>query len=304
MNEMMGKQIREWIFLEEIGRGGMGLVYKVRHALVPEQLRAIKIIHAEMVWDEEIAARFLREASVMLSLKHENLTEAETPFMESGRLYVVMEFLEGNSLQEWIDRYDKLGLSLAFGIALQAAKGLGYAHSREISHRDIKPSNIFIENSGNVKILDFGLARRSADIGVTRSGNQIGTIEYMPPEVFHPYSQRNPKGLKTPSDWLAVSKLRDVYALGLVLYEMLSGSLPFKLDADIDVMKQIQTMTEVHRDRLPPIEQFRFLPPFLAGIVNKAVHRDPMQRYADSEQFAHDLKKAARMMFNRAEYIG
>ncbi len=286
---MIGKHIREWIFLDEIGRGGMGVVYKAKHALVPDQYRAIKIIHSRLMSEEKNVTRFLRESALMLSLKHPNLPSAEPPFECDGQLFVVMELLRGSSLATWIRRLDMLTPGQAVSFALQAARALAHTHDHGISHRDIKPSNLFIEEDGTVKLLDFGLARRFADAGVTSSGLHVGTLEYLPPETFYSKTGQGAKDVDEDT-WLKMSRLRDIYALGLVLFVSLSGELPFDVPQKAELVEQIQALMRAHKESLPSIRQYRMVPKDLERVIARAVCREPDERYQSAHEFADALE--------------
>ncbi len=295
---MIGKQIREWIFLEEIGRGGMGIVYKAKHALVPDQFRAIKVIHSRLMSEEKNVTRFLRESALMLSLKHPNLPTAEPPFEAEGQLFVVMELLRGASLATWIRRLDMLAPGQAVSFSLQAAEALAHTHDHGICHRDIKPSNLFIEDNGTVKLLDFGLARRFADAGITSSGLHVGTLEYLPPEIFY-NSTGYGSGDVDEDTWLKMSRLRDIYALGLVLFVSLSGELPFDVPAKAELVEQIQALMRAHKNPLPSIREYRMVPNDLERVISRATSHDPNDRY----QSAHEFADALRSMSETLPYV-
>ena len=198
--------------LELIGRGGMSSVWKAHDGLL-DRVVAIKALHEQFTHDEEYVERFRREARSVAQLSHPNIVTVIDRGEEDGRQYIVFEYVEGENLKELIHRTGPLPVRDALTIALQMARALGFAHERGVIHRDVKPQNVLLNEDGQAKMTDFGIAR-SVDVqGVTITGTVLGTSEYIAPEQA--------RGQQ-------VNALTDVYSLGVVLYELLTGAVPFE----------------------------------------------------------------------------
>jgi tRNA A-37 threonylcarbamoyl transferase component Bud32 len=215
----------------ELGSGGMGVVYRATHTLIGKQT-AIKVLRSQHARDEEAVQRFLQEARLASSIEHPHVVDlSDFGQLEDGRLYYVMELLEGRSLAAEIDLQGPLSPHRALRVALQVARGLGAAHAQGIVHRDLKPDNIFLcrgaGGDDHVKLFDFGIAR-AGDSRLTRPGAVLGTPEYMPPEQ---------------TMGMAVDGRADLYALGVILFEMLAGKVPLSA-ADVMELFQMQLSTQ------------------------------------------------------------
>jgi len=198
--------------LEELGRGGMGIVYKAEDIKLQRPV-ALKFLLHQWVSDPDARERFTQEARAASALDHPNIcTIHEIEETDDGRLYIAMGCYEGESLREKIKR-GPLETDEAIDLAIQAASGMAKAHAKGIVHRDIKPANILVTQDGVAKVVDFGLAKLAGQVKLTREGTTVGTVAYMSPEQA--------KGE-------AVDQRTDIWSLGVVLYEMLSGVLPFK----------------------------------------------------------------------------
>ncbi|MFQ5629294.1 MAG: serine/threonine protein kinase, partial [bacterium] len=219
---MLGKTIQHYKILAEIGRGGMGVVYKAKDTKLKRTV-ALKFLPPHLTDDTEAKARFITEAQAASALDHPNIcTIHQIDETEDGQLFIVMAYYEGETLRESVSS-GQLSVDNAVEIARQVAAGLACAHEAGIVHRDIKPANIFITKQGVVKILDFGMAKLAGQ-NLTKTGAAHGTVAYMSPEQ----AQASPTDHRT-----------DIWALGVILYEMLTGEQPFKGDFDQVVMYSI-----------------------------------------------------------------
>ena len=258
--------------IEEIGRGGMGIVYKAEDIKLKRTV-ALKFLPHQWISDAESRERFIHEAQAASALDHPNIcTIYEIEETEDGRMYIAMAFYEGESLREKIKR-EPLKSEEAVAIAIQVARGMAKAHQKGIVHRDIKPANILITNDGIAKIVDFGLAKLAGQVKLTREGTTIGTVAYMSPEQARGE---------------VIDQRTDIWSLGVVLYEMLAGKLPFKGDYEQTLIHSI-LKTEPE-----PISKFRKdLPSGISQIIAKALAKNPAARYQTMEELAEDLNAVA-----------
>ena len=220
------EQIREYKIKNKIGEGGMGEVYLAEDENLGRQV-AIKMLAPELMRNAELVERFKQEARLQASLIHPNIVALHTFFMHENMLYMVMEYAQGITLKEVIKQKGKLDESTAKHIMLQILEGVGFAHQKGIVHRDLKPSNIMIDSNLDVKIMDFGIAKVLGDRGMTKTGTKMGTLYYMSPEQ-----------VKAEKD---IDQRTDIYSLGIIYYEMLTGKVPFNTDteSDFEVMREI-----------------------------------------------------------------
>ncbi len=270
-----------------VGQGGMARVFEAKH-LGLAQSKAVKVLHDSISTDEIGIKRFLAEAEITASLKHKNIVNvSDTGVSPEGYRYIVMDMLTGESLDQWIDSTkpedkDAAYVEKLIPIMIDICGGLEAAHEKNIIHRDLKPSNIFLHKSesGNVvpKILDFGIAKRtdSDATKMTRTGSILGTMEYLSPEQL----------LDQESD-----RRSDVYSLGIIIYEALTNTTPFRADYAGVVVTRI---TEKHRKFKEPVETNLNVPPELNRIILKAIDRYPEKRYQSVREFARDLKSLSR----------
>ena len=219
---MVGKNLSHYKILEELGRGGMGIVYKAEVTKLDRTV-AIKVLPSAALASEDDRARFYREAKAAAQLHHPNIAsvfEIDEAVPEGSkdddlRPFISMEFIEGETLHDRIQK-GPLKLEEAVRIASQIASGLEAAHEKDIVHRDLKSQNVMLTAKGEAKILDFGLAQTSASTKLTRMGSTLGTVAYMSPEQ---------------AQGAAVDNRTDIWSLGVVLYEMIAGTSPFPLEA-------------------------------------------------------------------------
>jgi serine/threonine protein kinase/Tfp pilus assembly protein PilF len=269
---MIGKTISHYRIIEELGRGGMGLVYKAEDTKLNRTV-ALKFLPPELTHDQESKERFIREAHAASALEHNNIcTIHEIDETDEGQLFIVMACYEGQTLKEKIkacaerSRSDqRLKTKEAIDIITQIAKGLHKAHEKGIVHRDIKPANIFITDDGSVKILDFGLAKLAGKAQLTKDSSTLGTVAYMSPEQL--------RGQE-------VDHRTDIWSLGVVLYEMLTGETPFAGDYEQAIAYAI--LNEIPK----PIENKQNE---LGEVLNSVLAKDPEKRYTNIEDLLHDL---------------
>lgn len=255
--------------IEKIGSGGMSYVYKAKdHTL--NRFVAIKVLKSEFSDDQNFLAKFRIEAQSAAGLVHPNIVNVYDVGSENGLNYIVMEYVEGITLKTYIEKKGQLGFKEAVSITIQVAKGIEAAHKNHVIHRDIKPQNILISTDGKVKVTDFGIARAaSAD---TIHSDVMGSVHYASPE-----QARN--GF--------VDGKSDIYSLGIVMYEMVTGRVPF--DADTTVAVAVQHLQE---EMVPPSAYAPDLPVSLEGIILKCTQKSPDRRYDSVEDLLTDLKKA------------
>ncbi len=256
----------------ELGRGAMGVVYRAVDPLL-ERPVAVKTVNLSEAGDEaaEFDARFQQEAKAAARLAHPNVITVYDVGRQGQVAFMAMEFLEGRDLREIIADRPRLPVAEAIGIAAQVADGLAYAHERGVVHRDIKPANIMILGGGLAKIMDFGIARLRVSDVRTRTGVLLGSPKYMSPEQV----------LGQGADGRS-----DLFSLGVVLYEMLTGAAPFSGDSVSNLMHQIATASTP-----APSRSNSEVPPLLDLVVAKALAKKPEERYQSGAQFAADLRE-------------
>jgi len=264
--------------IEKIGRGGMGIVYKAEDTKLKRTV-ALKFIPPELIHIPEIKERFLREAQAAAALDHTNICAVYEIDESEGRAFISMPFIEGMTLKEKISN-GPLQLVEAMNIACQIADGLKAAHRKGIIHRDIKSANIMVDKEGLVKIMDFGLARLPGLAQVTQSGVVMGTVAYMSPEQ----TQGHTLDYRT-----------DIWSLGIVIYEMLSGSLPFLADNH-----QTQIFQILNTDPRPILDLRDDLPPNLDHVIRRTLAKNPENRYQSAHELKTDLQKLHREKVSQA----
>lgn len=266
---LVGKVLAErYEILEEIGVGGMAVVYKAR-CLVLNRYVAIKVLRDDLKDDQEFVNRFNVEAQAAASLAHPNIVSIFDVGNRDDLHYIVMEYVEGQTLKEYIDEKHELPWREAVDIAMQICKGLEVAHKNSIVHRDIKPHNIMRTSEGIIKVTDFGIARANSQKTMTVEKTAIGSVHYISPEQAR-------GGY--------VDHRSDLYSLGIVLYEMLTGRIPFDDENSVTVaIKQIQETP------VPPSEYNISIPRPLEQAVLKAIAKEPSARFADAAEFYSEL---------------
>jgi serine/threonine protein kinase len=257
--------------LEELaGSGGMSSVFRAYDVQLDRRV-AIKILHARYLQEDDYVERFRREARAVAQLSHPNIVTVIDRGDDEGRQFIVFEYVEGENLKELIQRCGRLSVQQALELTLATADGLAFAHEHGLVHRDVKPQNVLLSSSGDVKVTDFGIAR-SLDVehGVTQTGTVLGTGEYLAPEQ---------------ASGGVVSPATDVYSLGVVLWEMLTGDVPFGGENLVAVaMRHVNEPLPSLREQRPD------LPPRLVAAVEKALAKDPADRFPSMEAFASELR--------------
>ncbi len=262
-------QIHNCDVIEEIGTGGMAVVYKaVQNSL--NRPVAIKELKEEYSSDQQVVARFMREATSLAALQHENIVQIFDFVKEGTTFRMLMEYVEGIDLFDVLEHVKVLPPSVAMVIALAVTRALEYAHYRGIIHRDIKPSNIIISKKGEVKLMDFGIARDENLGDLTRPGTSLGTPAYMSPEQI--------MGVK-------ITFRSDVFSLGVVLYQMLTGQKPFQEDSNKTIMHKI-----LNGELQPPRAVNPNIPRKLERMVLRCLAKEPMQRYESTGALRREIE--------------
>jgi serine/threonine-protein kinase len=255
--------------LELIGKGGMSSVYKAHDRLLDRQI-AVKILHPHFTEDEEYVERFRREARAVAQLSHPNIVTVIDRGEDEGRQYIVFEYVEGENLKQLLERTGPMPVRDALLLALQAARALAFAHGRGLIHRDVKPQNVLLNADGQAKMTDFGIAR-SVDVqGVTITGTVLGTSEYIAPEQA--------RGER-------VDAQTDVYSLGVVLYELLVGSVPYEGETFVTV-----ALKHVNEPVPPVLERRPDVPPRVALAVERAMAKSRDERFSSMEELVDELE--------------
>lgn len=260
--------------IEKVGNGGMATVYKATD-LVLKRYVAVKVLRDEFTTDEEFIKRFETEAQSAARLVHPNIVSIFDVGVDNGIYYIVMELIQGKTLKEIIvEERGPLPWKWSVNVAIQIASALEMAHKNNIIHRDIKPHNIIITEDGIAKVTDFGIAKAVSNSTITAFGKTIGSVHYFSPE--------HARGGYTDAK-------SDLYSLGVVLYEMVTGKVPF--DADTPVSVALKHMQE---EPVPPIEVNPHLPEAVNKIILKSLKKDPMLRYQTSTELLQDLRTALK----------
>ncbi|MGZ4407550.1 MAG: protein kinase domain-containing protein [Gaiellaceae bacterium] len=268
---MVGERIADRYELQEVvGHGGMSTVYKAHDSLLERNV-ALKVLHQQYNEDEDFVERFKHEARSVAQLQHPNIVTVIDRGEEDGRQYIVFEFIDGENLKELVVRKGRLDLRDALEIANEIAHGLAFAHDHGLVHRDVKPQNVLLNGDGRAKVTDFGIARSlDVDHGVTQTGTILGTSNYIAPEQ---------------ASGQPVDAHTDVYSLGIVLYEMLTGELPFPGESFVAIaMRHIQepspNVLDVRGD----------IPLRVAEMIDRALEKDPEQRFPTMDAFAAEIE--------------
>jgi predicted Ser/Thr protein kinase len=279
----MAEKIGKYRVFERIGRGGMGTIYKAHDPILDRPV-ALKVISSEVEVTDGLRARFFREAQACARLSHPNIVTVYDMGEEDGRLYIVMELLEGEELKRLIARRTAMTLEEKISVMAQVCDGLHYAHQKGVVHRDIKPGNIMLLRSGQVKILDFGIAHiANAEGDLTRTGLIMGTLRYIAPEQ-----------VRGRADFRS-----DIFSVGAVFYEFLSLQAPFVGDDPMQLLEQLRTEDPTPLDRL-----VLGIRPELAGLVERAMRKHPEERFANLQQMRAQIEQVQRGLTDEAQRIG
>jgi hypothetical protein len=263
------ERIGNYRITDEIGSGGMAVVYKgVQESLKREV--AIKALKTSVACDKDVVARFEREATSIASFQHENIITVYDFFKERGALFIVMEYVEGIDLYDLLDRCGRLPSDVAAIISLQIARALDYAHFRAVIHRDVKPANVMISKLGSVKLTDFGIARVE-ESDLTEFGVGLGTPAYMSPE----------QALGGRLDHRS-----DIFSLGIVMYQMVTGNKPFQDDTERSAMEKIRTDTPT-----PPRSVQADIPKIFEEIIYCCMEKTPDDRYGSTQELVVRLEQ-------------
>lgn len=267
---MKGQKISDrYQIIKSIGEGGMANVYLAYDTILDRNV-AVKVLRGDLATDEKFVRRFQREALSASSLSNPNIVEVYDVGEDNGEYYIVMEYVEGKHLKNLLKKRGKLTVPEVVDIVLQITSGLSVAHDSYIIHRDIKPQNILILDNGLVKITDFGIAVAMNATQLTQTNSVMGSVHYLPPE------QASGKGATLQSD---------IYSIGILMYELLTGKLPFKGDNAVEIaLKHLKEPMPSIRDEMPEIPQS------VENIILKATAKNPKNRYADAREMHEDLK--------------
>lgn len=267
---LIGKRISgRYKILEVIGGGGMANVYLARDMILERDV-AMKVLRFDFSNDDEFIKRFRREAQSATSLAHPNVVSIYDVGEEDNIYYIVMEYVEGQTLKQYIQQFAPVHPRKAVNIMEQIVSGIQHAHDNQIIHRDIKPHNILIDHNGNVKVTDFGIAMALSSTTITQTNSVLGSVHYLSPEQAR-------GGL--------ANKKSDIYSLGIVLFEMLTGRLPFDGESAISIaLKHLQSETPSAKRWNPDIPQS------LENIILKATAKDPFHRYQSADEMEEDLE--------------
>lgn len=272
METIEGRQIGQYICEHEVGRGSMGAVYRAHHVNNPNQVVAIKMLLAALTTDNSFITRFTRETEALQAMRHQNVIRILDAGQDGAMLYYVMEYINGTTVGSMLKQRQRIPVSQAIEICAQIADALDYVHETgHLVHRDIKPDNIMVDRWVRAKVLDFGLARIDGAYTITRAGMVVGSLYYVPPEHL--------RGEK--SDARA-----DIYALGVSLYEMVTGERPFRGKTLQEMSKAIMAGNPVPPSLLEPGVTLE-----LEQVILKALSRRREDRYSRASEMCDDLRR-------------
>ena len=255
--------------ISRLGSGGMADVYLAQDQLLGREV-AVKVLHHHFAEDHEFVERFRREASSAAALSHPNIVGIFDRGEWNGTYYIAMEYVAGRSLKAIVREEGPLDPAAAIDIVMQILRAARFAHRRGVIHRDLKPHNVILDEEGRARVTDFGIARAGAS-DMTLTGSIMGTAQYLSPEQAQGF---------------AVSAASDLYSIGVILYELLTGAVPFEGESAVAI-----AFKQVSAEPRPPSELNPSLPPSLDAVVLRALAKDPAQRYADADELIAALQR-------------
>ncbi|MEP6747701.1 MAG: serine/threonine-protein kinase, partial [Bacteroidota bacterium] len=268
---MIGQYVQNYKIVSHLGEGGMGIVYKAVDNVLGREV-ALKMLHTSMIRQPHVLERFKKEAQVLARLLHPNIAVIYNFIEQDSQYFMVMEYVEGKNLDELARAHKTLPVKTIVAMFLQVLEGLQHAHKKGITHRDIKPSNLIMTAEGTVKLMDFGIAKIAGEQKLTQVNRVIGTVAFMAPEIIEG---------KEPS------VASDIYAAGITMYELLSGTLPFSNTSDYNLMQDIMKKKPAQLKALNAS-----VPPALSNIVMKALEKKPENRFTDAREMQQSLLAA------------
>jgi hypothetical protein len=269
MSFNIGDTVGDYQIIGILGAGGMGKVYKVRN-VISDRIEAMKVLLPNLAGESELADRFVREIKLLASLTHPNIAALHTALRVENQLVMIMEFVEGTSLETRLLQ-GPLPVPEAVDSMSQVLSALSYAHERGVIHRDIKPANMMLTGGGVVKLMDFGIAKAAADRRLTMTGTTMGSLYYMSPEQ-----------VKGTAD---LDGRADLYSVGVSLYELVTGTRPFKGDSDYAIMA-----AHLEQEPVPPIQVDPKLPAVLNDVILMAIQKDRAKRFQSAQAFRAALQ--------------
>jgi serine/threonine protein kinase len=264
MSYEIGSRVGDYEILQILGAGGMGRVYKVRNVL-SDRVEAMKVLLPDLAGNPELADRFMREIKVQASLDHPNIAALHTALRIENQLMMLMEYVEGITLDKLMEA-GPVPIEKAADCIAQVLSALSYAHARGVIHRDLKPANMMITPSGIVKLMDFGIAKMTADRKLTQTGSTVGSLYYMSPEQIKGEVNLDPRS--------------DLYSLGVSLYEVVTGARPFQGDSEYSIMA-----AHLQKNPPPPIQISPNLPAGLNDVILQALEKEPAKRFQTADAF-------------------
>jgi len=268
MDYEIGSRAGDYKILDVLGAGGMGKVYKVQN-VISDRIEAMKVLLPNLEGDPELADRFVREIKVQARLDHPNIAALHTALRIDNQLMMLMEFVEGVTLEHML-KSGPIPIERAVDYIAQVLSALSYAHAHGVVHRDIKPANMILTPQGTIKLMDFGIAKLTADHKLTQTGATVGSLYYMSPEQ-----------IKGATDLDARS---DLYSLGVALYEIVTGARPFQGDSEYSIMS-----AHLEKTPIPLLQIDPTLPDALNAVVLMSIEKDPAKRFQSADAFRNAL---------------
>ncbi len=282
MGFVLGQRVADYKVEGVLGSGGMGRVYRVSN-VISGRTEAMKVLLANLSAETALAARFRGEIQILAGLRHPNIAQLHTALTHGNELLMTMEFVEGLTLHQLAQK-GPCSPEAAAGYIQQVLTALSYAHGRGVIHRDIKPANIMVAPQGVVKLMDFGIAKSKTKEGATSPGATLGSLNYISPEQA--------------LDSGAVDERSDIYSVGITLYELLTGKLPFDDESAYVVLRR-----QIKKSPRPPIEMNPRLPKALSDLIMKALEKDPAQRFQSAGEFSDQLGEVTGVAASEAVLV-